>query len=155
MEPGDGELVVPSVLQPCIEIPGGINTVAVTSAGVSMQGSFQDGIGRQQVGVSVGATTTATAKLGAGLWHISGQLWVFFKGTDNGGNVLTLQLVDPAANANNLWAAFAFGTMAIGYSVEEIYNLMSDGFFFQLVTPATIAGDVLGLSFNYRARKLS
>jgi hypothetical protein len=150
VEQGDGELLIPAVLQPSIMLPSPITRVL--GAGLTFQDSFITNFANAVTGAQAGATNVI-ATLSKGLWSIRWSMDAMFSGTTAASAGTFLNVVDQVAATMPLKALRHISGRQIGDNGELVLLLQEDGWHFDSVLGVTIAGDSLGLDISiYGAR---
>jgi hypothetical protein len=155
-EPGDGELVVPPVLQPVMDLSEPISVCF--SNGVAPPSPLQFSAVKSEVFARAGAgaaANTAVVTIGKGLWNIDINYAHGFTGTTNvATNASALELVDPANNAAELHQHFHITGQFFGYSYTLKLLADRDGWALRLSAGATVAGDALFMQVCCVLRKI-
>jgi len=152
VEPGDGEITVPPVLQPVMEIFSPLPNVLLPpslSNDTYLISSIQSSVG---LGAG-GLVNFNTMK--AGRWDFDITNQYVFSGTNNIAVTSALNLVDPDGNVAPL-ITFVNTTYLGVRSIQQPLRFLfpRDGFFFQQTFGATIAGDVSYILTNAYARRI-
>jgi hypothetical protein len=146
MEPGDGELQVPAVLQDSCEIPGPLTTANVTTF-VGLQGNtFPVNDSRVKLGASAADGTISLWTLRAGIWRFTGEVVIQFSGTPNTGatGLTDWAIRDPLTFSTPI-ATGGINVSPVTHRipVNLLFHVLEDGWLFQIDAPVTVAGDVL------------
>ncbi|SRR6266581_1833180 len=146
LEPGDGELVIPPVLQPITELPGPWTGPA--PAGINQQTSTLQ-IAVTQLGANAGGNTDSGVVLGAGIWRIKGFASIQFSGTVNTGSLVSAGIALPNAVDTLLVESLRLYSSPFTQQIpfDVLIHLISNGTFARISTPATVALDALTVHF--------
>jgi hypothetical protein len=101
IEPGDGELLIPAVLQPCITLVSPLSNNRGIGAQLDDSGALQTGTSINGV---VAAFTNQICSVNQGLWEINWFCQAGFRGTSNAANAIELLMTDPASVSESLWS---------------------------------------------------
>ena len=152
MEQGDGELLLPPVLQPVATI--GSPLFGLAAVPVPLRQSNHNWFHQLVSGVA-GAVTDDTATLGAGIWDINLHWTWRFTGTNDITKQAQIVLVDPDGNIDEFFAqAFITGAQVIGRRRFTL-SLSRDNWIIRTTHAATIAGDVADLHVSILSNKLT
>ena len=152
VEEGDGELLLPPVLQPVVVVGGPLFSLATLAAAIE-----QSSIGTGQSFVSGVAAlfTTDMLTLNSGIWMLDIRWRWHFTGTTDVNKDASITIVDPNANTEELMVSgFLTGAQAHEHTQIAI-ALPSDGWIFRARRDATIAADVADLRATMIAVKLA
>jgi hypothetical protein len=154
-EPGDGELSVPGILQPTIELSSPIDKVLspiVGTAGNPQQDSFFMSQTTQATGAA-GATNTTMCFLDRGAWSIDFAWIAAFIGTTNIAKNAIVNLVDSDSVALPLFSLpFLTGQfVALAHTYRFVFQ--RDGWAITIAASATVAGDSLQNHLSLNCRK--
>lgn len=136
----DGELTVPSLIQPVIRLgfPFARNLVI---SGSTKEGSFLESNSISRTGAS-GVTSVDFQSLSAGFWIIEGSISFSFTGTSSSAQSAGIQLIDPQSGAENLSAMPIFTGVSVVTPFSTQFSLPTDGWFVRLRMGGTVALDV-------------
>jgi len=151
VDPGDGELILPPILQPVIELPAPLFTLRTPTGTINTPTIFQ-GVSAA-AGVSAGFTTTLMT-LATGIWHLDLYFRWMFTGTTNFGLVASLDLTDPGAITRSLFYANFFTGTQISESRSLLLNLAEPGWVLSFGRNAQIAGDASEFFVSVSAQKI-
>jgi hypothetical protein len=153
-EPGDGQLVIPAVLQPQAEIPAPILTFT-TSVAQILPGSHIMNTSATRVGAQVAGNADILSQMAAGLWRLDGVVAFAFTGTVQPNGQAEALLVHPDASTFPL-ATFLLNSQPVQYHlrVTHCLHLIADGAFLRVTFPATVAGDTLIVMARLHAGRL-
>jgi hypothetical protein len=140
VEPGDGELEIPAVLQPLVEIPS--PTAKVLGSGLTYADSFITGFNTSATGAQAGATTPI-AIFTKGLWRITWTIDAMFTGTSSAVNNSGINIVDPTASVTPLRRLTHITGHQIADQGDFVILMQDDGWRLDHVFGVTIAGDFL------------
>lgn len=150
VEPGDGDLQIPPVLQPLVEIPGPINSFIAPS------GTQRDSYAASQTRLVSGVAATTVFSLGVlgkGLWKLAINFQGAFIGTSNLTGSSQLRIVDPDSNLFALLAYPHITGQPSSQFIDQWWAFQRDGFEIQLVQLVTVGGDLLALNASVHASK--
>lgn len=151
VEPGDGEMTVPPVLQPVLDIFSPI--VNLMNPPALVQDTWFDFALLTASGAQV-AQVQNFATLAAGRWEITITHSFRFTGTSLPGNGGYISLNDPDAGAE-LISSFQFITGMNGDRVLELPILLTrPGWFLSQTLSATQIGDFSANSVSVHARRI-
>jgi len=158
MERTDAQYVVPSVLQPVIELPSPIQVEDAPTAQVQ-EVSFSEFFQYSRAGAQVATSFGSISQLGAGLWRITGTWIQIFRGTEAGLNVdfLGIAAVPVTTQVSNFAAiphiAMAVGQPPLVITFSHLVHILKPWMVFVQV-PANIAGDTQIGAVAYHANKI-
>ena len=151
VEDGDGEMTIPSVLQPVTEIFSPILnllSVPLLSNDTWFTNSVLQGSGITAV------QTTPFPTFSSGRWSVEINFVVHFAGTSNINSQNLFSLVDPNGSVQNIFEIwnFNFNSLTCHGKYEFLFN--RDGWFFQHSTAALVLGDIVGSHASVYARRI-
>ena len=152
MEEGDGELLIPAVLQPVATLGGPL--FSMTGDATSAPGQSQVATANSFVsGVAV-AHSTLSPFFKAGTWLIDVRWRWHFTGTTDVAKNMAIDLVDPDGIFKQMFrSGFFNGAQAHG-STQLTLSFIRDDWYLEARRSATIAGDVADLSVTFSMIKL-
>lgn len=151
VEEGDGELLLPPVLQPVGTIGGPLFSLATLSGGIE-QSSIHTG---QSFVSGVAAAFLDSLTLNSGIWLFDIRWRFHFTGTTDVNKDASVTLRDPDANTEELMVSGFFTGAQVHEHTQIILPLPSDGWRIDVRRDATIAGDVADLRATVLALKLA
>ena len=152
LEDGDGELIVPAIIQPVATLESPMNrTVPVT-------GIIEDSFAIHLTSVIVGAFGSGfvgtSGTLAKGKWRLEWTCSMGFTGTTATGNASFFCLIDPDTNQARIASLPHITGRNLALSGDLEFTFQRDSFSLQLFAATTIAGDVLTQDFFVNARRL-
>lgn len=150
MEHGDGELVIPAVLQPLAKIPSPLPRFV--GAGLTFSDSFCTSFANAIGGAQAGATQ-GIATISKGLWSINWWFDAMFLGTTGVGGT-SLQWVDHLLDTVNIKMMRHFNGHQISDNGEFTVLVQEDGWHFDQVLGATVVGDFLSFDATILGQRL-
>jgi hypothetical protein len=154
VEPGDGELEVPPVVQPIIELSSPVDKVVTLAPSTAVQDSFFTAQVVNRIGVQAALTTVITT-LSRGAWAFDLGAHAGFIGTSNLalGTFDELQLVDPDGAAQPIFhfPRLTGQFMSWAHTLRVVFQ--RDGWNLNVTTGATVAADNLCVAVSVNARK--
>ena len=153
MEEGDGELLLPPVLQPVAVLAGPL--FSMTGDATSAPGQSQIATANSFVsGVAV-AHSTLSPFFKAGTWLLDVRWRWHFTGTTDVTKKMAIDLIDPDGIFKPLFrAGFFNGAQAHG-STQLTVSFIRDNWYMEASRDATIAGDVADLSATFSMLKMA
>lgn len=154
IEPGDGELILSSVMQPMLELSSPVDNVFGAPAGpVDAEDSFIQSALTRQIGASA-ASQVLFAKMSRGAWSVDVQFAGQFTGTTAALVVSNLTLVDPDGSSAILFNLSHYNNQFLSVAHRYHFVFQRDGFNFRLNAGATVAADQMTVSASINARRL-
>jgi hypothetical protein len=155
LEPGDGELSLPGIIQPVIELPAPYEAIGSAASAIPRDDTFTLNLSRQQIGVNAGGQTVGAITAGAGLWRWRGQALMQFSGTVNNASAPFLGIIDPDSNTAT-WAAMFLNVQPLNllWTFDYVFNFIRPGWTIFINFPATVAGDFLNADFRMLCSRL-
>ena len=158
IEPGDGELIFPGIIQQTVEIGDPLSRVYSSAQALPLGGNQTEQSFFKNAFISVtgvgGGSGITFAFPGKGIWRFDWTLCHAFFGTNNAGVKSTFQMSDPDGNASDI-AAFpnVIGTSQITGSFTLSLDRVNFGF--ALNTSATIAADGLFINAHVYGKRIA
>jgi hypothetical protein len=154
VEPGDGNLLVPAVLQPSIELSAPVDKVFISPVVAQVEDSFMVYDTQTQVG-AVGGVNRNIVSFARGLWSFDLTFCGMFTGTTNvAGGDDCIQMVDPDGAAMVFFLLPRITGAQQSAQVKMNVAFQRDGWKFAIVTFATVAADALRILSSINARRL-
>lgn len=154
VEPGDGNLLVPGVLQPSIELSAPVDKVFISPVVAQVEDSFMVYDTQTQVGATGGVNRNIVS-FARGLWSFDVTFSGMFSGTTNAaGGDDGIQIVDPDGAAILIFVLPRITGAQQSAQVKMNVAFQRDGWKFAIVTFATVAADALRISSAINARRL-
>ncbi len=152
-EPGDGEIVIPGVYQPVLEIPGPMSVAFMSGTDVR-NNTYITEAERVQIGAVAGVTTLPGPFMGVGLWDIRGVLTFQFTGTTDLTKSVEFGLREDTGPTAGVWARYGLitGTF-ISVHFRHLLHAMSGNWTPYVITPTTVASDNLHANIAFSAYK--
>jgi hypothetical protein len=141
---GDGEMRLPAIVQPIIELPAPMNNFI--SATGAQDGTYFDQITKLATGVDAGGNNLSNATMNAGIWRISGSVTCQFKGTDNNNSNFTVGLQDPTSAVPAIFRFEGISPISLCVPFNFLFHTINNGWRLFSFTSPTVAGDLLHLS---------
>jgi hypothetical protein len=140
VEPGDGELVIPGVLQPLAQLPSPV--ARMLGSGLTFNDSFFTSFTNAVLGAQAGATNVL-CNLSKGLWSIRWYYDAMFLGTTSVIAASQLNFLDHVGSNSPIKVLRHFNGRQIADNGELTILMQDDGWHLDSVLGATIAGDSL------------
>ncbi len=153
MEPGDGEMLLPPVLQPVAVIGGPLSGIGTLSSG-AMEQSVLKGHHNFSIGVTA-ALSNDLVTLASGIWEINLNWRLHFSGTTDGTKTSRLLIADPDGDVEGLMFGGFFSGVQLSDHLKFVISFDRSGWIFRLTRDALIAGDTADVSATIVALKLS
>ena len=154
IEPGDGNLAVPAILQPVLELSSPVDKVFVSPVVAQVEDSFMIYDTQTQVGVAGGVNRTIV-KFARGAWSFDLTFSGAFTGTTNAaGGDDAIQMFDPDGGAMVLFVLPRITGAQQSAQTKMNVIFQRDGWGFAIVTFATVAADALRILASINARRL-
>jgi len=154
VEPGDGQLLVPAVLQPSIELSSPVDKVFISPVVQQQEDSFCVYDTQTQVGVAGGVQRNIVS-MARGAWSFDITFSGMFSGTTNtAGGDDGIQFDDPDGAAMVLFVLPRISGAQQSAQVKMNVVFQRDGWKFVILTFATVAADNLRITTALNARRL-
>jgi len=156
VEPGDGEMTVPPVMQPTLDIFSPLLAPGVLTVGPAND-TWINGLDTVIAGVNAADFFRNYVTFSAGRWDVEIDFEFGFVGTTNHNNDSGFDLVDPNTNFAQLFS-FTHMSTTVGVSRNRHYTVpflfLNDGWFLRTRAGIMIAGDNLTIKSNVYARRI-
>jgi hypothetical protein len=153
LEEGDGELVIPGLLQPVTSLASPINTVTTATPATLIDDSFYNWQQVSKVGIQVAATLTMVS-MTKGMWEFEITSAFNFSGTSAPSNSAYLLIQDPDSTQAPMVLFQILNGFQQQYFSRFRMIFQRDNFLFAIATPPTVGGDNLFIGFGINARRL-
>jgi len=157
VEPGDGEMTVPPVLQPTLDIFSPLLAPGVLTVGPAND-TWMTGLDTVIAGVNAADFFRNYVTFKAGRWELNIDFQFLFHGSANYNNDSGFDLVDPLGNFAQLFSFTHASTAASPVTQYRHITLpflfLTDGWFLRTRAGITIAGDNLTIKSNVYARRI-
>ena len=153
----DASIDLPPVVSSVIELPAPLKRGVILANPTTFVGaeSFVMSAGFFNNGVTAARNASDGPFFTAGLWHLKGFCAIQWNGTAQN-NVAAVSLLDPDNAAIGLFATDlqAAAIPLTMFPVDLVLSLDRPGWFFRIVTPATVALDLLNLNAQIVCNRL-
>jgi len=154
VEPGDGKLIVPAILQASIELSSPVDKVLVSPVVTQQEDSFCVYDTQTQVGAA-GGVARSIVSMGRGMWSFDITFSGMFTGTTNpAGGDDGIQFDDPDGAAMVLFILPRITGAQQSAQLKMNVVFQRDGWKFVIATFATVAADNLRIVTGLNARRL-
>jgi len=153
IEPGDGEMTVPPVLQPTLEI---FSPLLIPSGATSgpMADTWMTGLDALSVGPQVELYRNFVT-FSAGRWDVEIDASFNHTGTTNALRKSGVDLVDNVGNVAAIFNSYHFNSVIEkSRHIRLPFLFLQNGWFLRTRTGINIAGDITALDVNVYARRI-
>ena len=154
LEEGDGELLVPPVLQSVATLAAPLDTLnAAIPSPVSQSAIY--GYRNSVSGVQAALVAADSPELSSGIWRFVFAARAHFTGTSNAGSFAEVSLVDPDGIEVRFFSMALINNAQATDSIDVVLSLAREGWIIRVNRSAMVAGDFCYVGVSSMLLKLT
>jgi hypothetical protein len=154
LEEGDGELLLPPILQPVATLAAPLDTLNTAIPSPVSQSAIY-GYRNSVAGIQAALVAADSPTLGSGIWRMVFAGRAHFTGASNANAFAEISLVDPDGIEVRFFSMAMINNAQITDSIDVVLSLAREGWIIRVNRGAMVAGDVCYVGVSAMLLKLT